>query len=114
MPQPVVTCRDRAVMHVMTEVRDDEREGGKATLVEAPERQNAASRQAKYRNRTCVVANRGEGGSRGGRSPAPVHAESWVPTVGPDCGQSVQSLVTPCVEPEIKAVARQTRMGQPS
>ena len=45
--QPCISCTDHAVVHVVTEVRNDKREIGKAMRVEVGERQNISHTVAK-------------------------------------------------------------------
>src|SRR6266404_6080914 len=58
----------------------------------------------KYRNGTCFFANRGDVGKPSAYALQEMPAcDSCEPIVGPRCTQSVQSFVTPWVEPETSA-----------
>jgi hypothetical protein len=78
MLQRVVTCRDLAAMHVITEVTDDERVGGEAALVEPHRETKGELSPGEVQKRHVPCREPHRRGLPGRMCRAPVHADSWV------------------------------------
>jgi hypothetical protein len=92
--KPTVADRDRTVVHVVAQVWHDERVRGELPRIEIVQRDDMAGAAGEVEKRDVLLREAARGGITLGERR---------PIVGPVCRQSVQSFVTPCVEPETSA-----------